>query len=77
MFSRAVRGSEPPEALGPVGYLVRTNYHGWANSILVSNGRVEAVIVPAVGRVMQFRLAGAAGGLAANHAAGVAATGRV
>jgi hypothetical protein len=45
-------------AFEPVGFLVRTNYHGWANSILVSNGRVEAVIVPAIGRVMQFRFAG-------------------
>lgn len=51
-------GRVDPAALGPVGFLIRTNYHGWANSILVSNGRVEAVIVPAVGRVMQFRFAG-------------------
>jgi len=42
----------------PLGFLIRTNYHGWTNSILVSNGRVEAVIVPQVGRVMQFRFAG-------------------
>lgn len=42
----------------PVGFLVRTNYQGWEESILVSNGRVEAVIVPAIGRVMQFRFAG-------------------
>jgi len=51
-------GRVDPAALGPVGFLIRTNYHGWTNSILVSNGRVEAVIVPAVGRVMQFRFAG-------------------
>src|ERR1041384_218159 len=57
-FSCAVQGSGPPGALGPVGFLVHTNYHGWTNSILVSNGRVEAVIVPAIGRVMQFRFAG-------------------
>jgi hypothetical protein len=42
----------------PIGFLVRTNYQGWADSILVSNGRVEAIIVPAIGRVMQFRFAG-------------------
>jgi len=42
----------------PVGFLIRTNYHGWADAILLSNGRVEAVIVPAIGRVMQFRFAG-------------------
>ena len=56
--SRAVLGSEPPDVVEPVGFLIRTNYHGWADSILVSNGRVEAVIVPAIGRVMQFRFAG-------------------
>lgn len=35
-----------------------TNYHGWADCLVVSNGKVEAVIVPAIGRVMQFRFAG-------------------
>jgi len=61
--SLGVQGSEPRQtanelAFEPVGFLVRTNYRGWADSILVSNGRVEAVIVPAIGRVMQFRFAG-------------------
>jgi hypothetical protein len=52
--------SDRPEgtAREPSGFLVRTNYHGWENSILASNGRVEAVIVPAIGRVMQLRRAG-------------------
>jgi hypothetical protein len=40
------------------GFLYRTNYHGWENSIWVSNGQVEAIIVPEVGRIMQFRFAG-------------------
>ena len=52
------RKSANEVAFEPVGFLVRTNYHGWADSILLSNGRVEAVIVPAIGRVMQFRFAG-------------------
>ena len=30
-------------------------YYGWDRSLLISNGRVEALVVPAVGRVMQFR----------------------
>jgi len=34
------------------------SYHGWANSLLLNNGKAEAVIVPAVGRVMQFHFAG-------------------
>jgi hypothetical protein len=46
------------DAADPVGFLVRTNYQGWADSILISNGRVEAIIVPAIGRVMQFRRVG-------------------
>ncbi len=35
--------------------LNKTNYQGWPDSWVLSNGQVEAVIVPAVGRVMQFR----------------------
>ncbi|MEW6156335.1 MAG: hypothetical protein AB1813_02825 [Verrucomicrobiota bacterium] len=35
-----------------------TNYHKWANSIVISNGKVEAIVVPRIGRVMQFRFAG-------------------
>jgi hypothetical protein len=50
------------QAVEPVGFLVRTNYQGWADSILISNGRVEAIIVPAIGRIMQFRFAGESDG---------------
>jgi hypothetical protein len=42
----------------PLGFLVYTNYQGWTNSIHLSNGLVEAIIVPQIGRVMQFRIAG-------------------
>lgn len=35
--------------------LIQTNYHNWPDSILMSNGKVEVVIVPAIGRVMQFK----------------------
>jgi hypothetical protein len=38
------------------------DYHGWPDCRLLSNGSVEAVVVPAIGRVMQLRLAGAAEG---------------
>ena len=40
----------------------RISYHGWPDCYLLSNGRVEAVVVPAIGRVMQLRLAGKADG---------------
>ena len=39
----------------------KITYHGWPDSFLLSNGVVEAVVVPAVGRVMQFRFAGEEG----------------
>lgn len=37
-------------------------YHGWPDSLVMSNGKVDLVIVPAIGRVMQFKFAGAADG---------------
>ena len=58
VFSRAAQASDHPLEIGPVGFLVHTNYHGWTNAIVLSNGRVEVVIVPAIGRVMQLRFAG-------------------
>ena len=40
--------------------VTRTNYHGWAESIVLDNGVAQVVVVPAIGRVMQFKLAGEA-----------------
>jgi hypothetical protein len=40
----------------------RISYHGWPDCYLLSNGCVEAVVVPAIGRVMQLRLAGETNG---------------
>jgi len=40
----------------------RIHHLGWTNAWLLSNGQVEAVVVPGVGRVMQFRWSGAAQG---------------
>ena len=42
----------------PHGVFMRINYHGWPDALLLRNDVVEAVIVPAIGRVMQFRFAG-------------------
>jgi hypothetical protein len=33
-------------------------YHGWPGSYLISNGVAEVVVVPVIGRVMQFRMSG-------------------
>lgn len=38
----------------------RLTYHGWSNSIRLSNGSVEMVIVPAIGRIMRFAPVGGA-----------------
>ena len=35
-----------------------TNYRGWSDSIVLSNDKVEAIAVPTIGRIMQFRFAG-------------------
>lgn len=45
----------------PAVTLTRTNHHGWPDALVLSNGQVEAVIVPQVGRVMQFRFPGTPG----------------
>ena len=37
-------------------------YHGWSDVVVLGNGSVEAVVVPSVGRVMQFRFTGEADG---------------
>jgi hypothetical protein len=36
----------------------KIRYQEWADSLVLGNGKVEAVIVPAIGRVMQFRFVG-------------------
>ncbi len=41
--------------------VTRIPYKGWKDAIILSNGKVEAVIVPSIGRVMQFRFVGEEG----------------
>jgi hypothetical protein len=36
----------------------KTNYHGWPNSYLMANETTEVIVVPGIGRVMQFRFVG-------------------
>lgn len=51
---------EPKNARrGRGGFSVRqTEYHGWPDALILSNGKAEVVIVPAIGRIMQFRFLG-------------------
>jgi len=55
----------PAAALGqpflrssPVARITQTSYHGWTEALILANGYAEAVVVPAIGRVMQFRRVG-------------------
>ena len=43
---------------GPIN-IVRTNYHGWADSLYLNNGQVEVVVAPCIGRIMRLGFAGA------------------
>ena len=45
-------------SVNPPNPIAYTNYHGWTNAVTINNGIVEAVIVPAIGRVLQFRFLG-------------------
>ena len=45
-------------SVNPPNNAAYTNYHSWNNSVTVNNGLVEAVIVPTIGRVQQFRFLG-------------------
>ena len=36
----------------------RAEYHGWKEALVLSNGLCEAIVVPAIGRVMQFHFVG-------------------
>ena len=41
--------------------ITRTNYHGWPEAYIMSNGKVAAVVIPEIGRVMQFGFVGEEG----------------
>ena len=55
-----IRGQ--PAAVGAPSTAVFTNYHSWSNSVSVNNGIVEALIVPTIGKVQQFRFLGDSAG---------------
>ncbi len=40
----------------------KSEYHGWTNAVTLNNGLVEAVVVPAAGRVLQYRFVGETNG---------------
>ncbi|MEA5594713.1 DUF4380 domain-containing protein [Rivularia sp. UHCC 0363] len=36
----------------------KINYQGWEDSYILSNSQIEAIVVPEIGRIMQFRFQG-------------------
>lgn len=53
----------PPSSQGTGVTVTPINYHEWSDCVLLSNGIVEAVVVPSIGRVMQMRRAGETDGV--------------
>ena len=49
-------------AAGKVTVRTARNHRGWTDAVVLNNGHVEAVVVPSVGRLMQFRFATAVDG---------------
>lgn len=43
--------------------MTRLAYHGWPECFLLANGLVEAIVVPAINRILQLRAAGEAEGV--------------
>jgi hypothetical protein len=52
----------PPAPAAPSRIeITSTNHHGWPDALRLANGQVEAIVVPAIGRLMQFRFLGEPG----------------
>ncbi len=47
---------------GDLVRVIATNYHGWPNAIVMRNDKAEVIVVPEIGRIMQFKLAGSPDG---------------
>lgn len=58
LLTSAVTPHLPAAAASGLSVATAQNYRGWKDAIILRNGLVEAVIVPSIGRVMQFRFAG-------------------
>ena len=55
----SVGQAAPKKAAMPQTITVtRLTWHGWPDSVRISNGVVEAIVVPAIGRVMSFQFVG-------------------
>src|SRR5437764_6979017 len=50
--TRSHRASKPRVSVAKIAY------HGWQHAYVLTNGTVEAIVVPEIGRVMQFHFVG-------------------
>src|SRR5262249_53967475 len=48
--------------------VTRTNYNGWTDAIIMRGASTEVIIVPAIGRIMQFQFVGEPGPFWENRA---------
>lgn len=46
---------------GAPASVTQDTYHGWTDAFILSNGIIEAVVVPTIGRIMQMRFIGQEG----------------
>ena len=61
-FSSVALVTLTASAAGKLTVKTARNHRGWTDAVVLNNGRVEAVVVPSIGRVMQFRFATAVDG---------------
>jgi hypothetical protein len=52
----ALAGCVHPPRAARSTRIERITYHGWTNSLRLASDRAEVVVVPAIGRIMSFRL---------------------
>jgi hypothetical protein len=60
LLAQITAAAEPGRRENPKGKVRtrKTKYHGWPDSYVLSNGKAEVVVVPRIGRVMQFKFVG-------------------
>jgi len=56
--SQASDKAHPHRAAKPRVSVAKVRYHGWPRAYVLTNGTVEIIVVPEVGRVMQFHFVG-------------------
>jgi hypothetical protein len=58
LLSPSVSAQTPSSSVRSGLTISKIDYHGWKDSLAIRNGAVEVIVVPAIGRVMQFHFTG-------------------